>query len=389
MLTKKFSQSSGSTNVVSVMCTKQRPWSDFKLEASVPQTQGNEISKKHSRTIVHVCWSYKMWFVTFVASSAQNKLYFKWHLELGGGEGQFLCRQLAAQLRQSPPPPLRPGSSPRDFATCQTSPMWTRHRPILWFLTFPPLKQNHPSPTACPHPPAPRVPNSIFLNLNSFGTHWAAKGKVTAKAFCTFEMETISTRQVHCRVLVTLTHESNSLGECLLDYLRGFRPIPHENVFEIADLFLVDVGEIAWDWAILASAASYQGGGATFQHSPMVDPISPVNHSVNAVLCQHSTILSTFNNIVLYQHSSHTSMFPRERNCLSVWTSSLPPNIAFFAQIPLFLLLHYYTSAIALLTLFAQAHCPRHPNICFLSCSVCHQISLLLQLSLEHLVSWP
>ena len=30
-----------------------------------------------------------------------------------------------------------------------------------------------------------------------------------------------------------------------LDYLRGFRPIPHENVFEIADLFLADVGEIA------------------------------------------------------------------------------------------------------------------------------------------------
>ena len=82
-------------------------------------------------------------------------------------------------------------------------------------------------------------------------------------------------------------------------------------------------------------------------------------------------------------------MFPRERNCLSVWTSSLPPNIAFFAQIPLFLLLHYYTSAIALLTLFAQAHCPRHPNICFLSCSVCQQISLLLHLSMEHLVSWP
>ena len=40
-----------------------------------------------------------------------------------------------------------------------------------------------------------------------------------------------------------------------------------------------------------------------------------------------------------------------------------------------------------LLKLFAQAHCPRHPNICFLSCSVCQQISLLLQLSLEHLVS--
>ena len=58
-------------------------------------------------------------------------------------------------------------------------------------------------------------------------------------------METISTRQVDCRVLLTLTHESNSLGECLLDYLRGFRPIPHENVFEIADLFLADVGEIA------------------------------------------------------------------------------------------------------------------------------------------------
>ena len=106
MRTKKFSQRSSSTNVVSVMCTKQRPWSDFKLEASVRQTQGNEILKKPSRTIVHVCWSYKMWFVTFVASPAQNKLYFKWHLELGGGEGQFLCRQLAAQLRQSPPPPL-------------------------------------------------------------------------------------------------------------------------------------------------------------------------------------------------------------------------------------------------------------------------------------------
>ena len=106
-------------------------------------------------------------------------------------------------------------------------------------------------------------------------------------------METISTCQVDCRVLVTLTHESNSLGECLLDYLRGFRPILHENVFEIADLFLADVGEIAWDWAILASAASYQGGGATFQLGPMVDPISPVNHSVNTMLCQHSTILST------------------------------------------------------------------------------------------------
>ena len=125
MRTKKFSQRSSSTNVVSVMCTKQRPWSDFKLEASVRQTQGNEISKKHSRTPVHLCWGYKMWFVTFVASSAQNKLYFKWHLELGGGEGQFLCRQLAAQLCQSPPPPLRPGSSPRDFATCQTSPIHT------------------------------------------------------------------------------------------------------------------------------------------------------------------------------------------------------------------------------------------------------------------------
>ena len=44
---------------------------------------------------------------------------------------------------------------------------------------------------------------------------------------------------------MTLTHESNSVGECLLDYLRGFRPIPHENVFEIAGLFLADVGEIA------------------------------------------------------------------------------------------------------------------------------------------------
>ena len=165
MRTKKFSQRSSSTNVVSVMCTKQRPWSDFKLEASVPQTQENEISKGHSRTIVHVCWSYKMWFVTFVASSAQNKLYFKWHLELGGGEGQFLCRQLAAQLRQSPPPPLRPGSSPRDFATCQTSPIHTLIPAP--FSNFPPPKENckDPFPLTCPHPPAPRVPNSIPLQI--------------------------------------------------------------------------------------------------------------------------------------------------------------------------------------------------------------------------------
>ena len=130
MLTKKFSQSSGSTNVVSVMCTKQRPWSDFKLEASVPHTHIHKemkSRKKHSRTIVHVCWSYKMWFVTFVASLAQNKLYFKWHLELGGGEGQFLCRQLAAQLRRSPPPPLDRASphetlQPAKYHQCEPAP---------------------------------------------------------------------------------------------------------------------------------------------------------------------------------------------------------------------------------------------------------------------------
>ena len=113
--------------------------------------------------------------------------------------------------------------------------------------------------------------------------------------------------------------------------------------------------------------------------------MSTFNHSVNTVLFQYSTIpsISCYNNIhpilpcfpgsgtvCLFEqaHCHQTSLSLRKSHYSCYCTNTLP-------------LLH------VLLTLFAQAHCPRHPNICFLSCSVCQQISLLLHLSMEHLVS--
>ena len=104
--------------------------------------------------------------------------------------------------------------------------------------------------------------------------------------------------------------------------------------------------------------------------------ISIFNHSVNiSISCYNNIhpILPCFpgsGTVCLFEqaHCHQTSLSLRKSHYSCYCTNTLP-------------LLH------VLLTLFAQAHCPRHPNICFLSCSVCHQISLLLQLSLEHLVS--
>ena len=83
----------------------------------------------------------------------------------------------------------------------------------------------------------------------------------------------------------------------------------------------------------------------------MVDPISPVNHSVNAMLCQHSTILSTpyyFNIQPFRQYRAITTFIPYFHVSpgaeLSVCLNKLiATKHCFLCAIPLFVLLHYYT----------------------------------------------